>query len=94
MSALEPTCSLLSVEAWRDIGGGWSWNNWHRLRAVPVSLADLKPRDLLKWLRAEGFASPESAGKLAVEDDGYNVVVMTKGTREPLWAIAYGEVQS
>ena len=59
---------------------------------VPVTVADMKPRALFAWLRAQGIASSASAGALAMEDDGYNVVILARGTREPLWAIAYGEV--
>lgn len=81
--------SLLRIDAWREVGGGWTWNNWHKLASVPMSWADMKPRALLRELRAQGYI--EGAGRLAVDDDGYNLVVMAKGTREPLLAIAYGE---
>lgn len=89
----EKLCSLLSIDAWRD-GSSWTWNNWRHMAYVPVGVADMKPRALFNWLRAEGYASASSAGCLAIEDDGYNVVIMDRGTRQPLWAIAYGEVQS
>ena len=34
-----------------------------------------------------GYASK---GRVALEDDGYNVVIVNKSTREPLFAIEYG----
>lgn len=86
-------CSLLSIEAWRD-GSSWTWNSWHRLEYVPADLADLKPRALLKALRDRGTLAHATAGQLAIEDDGYNIVILARGTREPLYAIAYGEVRS
>jgi len=42
-------------------------------------------------MRDAGIITRESRGRVAVEDDGYNVVVMARGTREPLIALAYGE---
>lgn len=85
-------CSLLSIDAWR-YDCGWQWNNWHKVATVPVALADLKPRALLHWLRSFGYLTSASIGTVAIEDDGYNVVILAKGTREPLLAVAYGEVQ-
>lgn len=86
-----PQCSLLSIDAWRE-REGWTWNNWHRLAYVPVTVADMPPRALLAWLRQSGYLSARSAGRVAVEDDGYNVVILARGTREPLFAVAYGEL--
>lgn len=84
-------CSLLSIDAWRD-GSSWTWNNWHKVARVPVALADNTPRALLHWLRSFGYLTSGSAGRVAIEDDGYNIVIVARGTREPLFAIAYGEV--
>lgn len=90
LEAQTKTCSLLSIYAWRD-GSGWTWNNWHKVREVPAAWADLKPRALLKTLRAEcGICA--ARGIWAVDDDGFNIVIMARGTLEPVWAIAYGEV--
>jgi len=84
-------CSLLSIDAWRD-ADSWTWNNWFHIGKVPVTMADMKPRALLRELRARGILTAGSAGQLACEDDGYNVVVIKRSTREPLLAVAYGEV--
>lgn len=86
--------SILSIEAWRNADGGWDWNNWHRVGWYDVAVCDLPPRQLLARLRADGYLAATSAGRVRVEDDGYNVVVLSRGTSEPLFAIAYGEVQS
>lgn len=87
----EPVAQLLSVEAWRAPEGGWDWNSWQRRGMVPVAWCDLKPRALLRNLRAHGLNLPP--GAVCVEDDGYNVEIQARGTREPLYAIAYGEAQ-
>ena len=86
----EPVAPLLSVEAWRE-PEGWTWNNWHKRGTVPLAWCDLSPRALLRNLRAHGLDLPP--GAVCVEDDGYNVEIQARGTREPLYAIAYGEAQ-
>jgi hypothetical protein len=80
---------LLRIDAW-NTPDGWTWNNWHKVGKVPQSVADYKPRQLLQWLRNNHYLSGSSAGTLAIEDDGHNIVIMLKGTREPLLAIEYG----
>ena len=84
----EPVAQLLSVGAWRE-PEGWTWNNWHKRGMVPLAWCDLKPRALLRRLRERGLDLPP--GAVCVEDDGYNVEIQARGTREPLYAIAYGE---
>ena len=78
---------ILSIDAWRE-GSSWTWNQWFtvgELQALPDS-----NRALLKLLRDEGFLTEASKGRVAVEDDQYNLVVLDKGTREPLFAVEYG----
>lgn len=84
----EPRAHVLRIEAWRT-PDGWVWNNWYKRGTVPVSWCGLSPRALLRNLRERGFHIPP--GKCAVEDDGYNIVITKRGTREPLFAVAYGE---
>lgn len=92
MSDTSVTCKVLSIDAWRDPNGGWTWNAWHDT-GKRFELANQSNRAILKWFRAEGMLASGSAGRVAVEDDGYNVVIMAKGTREPLFAIEYGAQQ-
>jgi hypothetical protein len=84
---------LLSIDAWRD-GSGWSWNNWFHVADVPNHWASLTPRALLHRMREAGHLCNGSQGRIAIEDDGYNVVFLARGTREPLLAIEYGSLQS
>lgn len=83
---------ILSIDAWRDCDGGWTWNNWWKCGEAPLAWCDLKPRALFRTLRDAGIITRASRGRVAVEDDGYNVIVMARGTREPVIALAYGEV--
>lgn len=83
------TLNILSIDAWRD-GGSWAWNNWHRVGTVDRALIDVTPRRLFRALRDAGYLSGASAGRVAVDDDGYNVVICDRATREPLFAIEYG----
>ncbi len=84
---------ILSIDAWRD-SGGWTWNNWYKVGEAPLELCNAKPRAILQWMREAGFLSQYSRGKLAIEDDQYNIVILARGTREPLFALEYGVVQS
>lgn len=85
------TFNVLSVEAWRE-GSGWTWNNWFRVGSAPRDVLDMKPRQLLAWARAEGYLTDASRGRVAVRDDGYNLVIIARGTGEPLFAIEYGSI--
>ena len=87
--------AVLSIDAWRDCGGGWSWNAWYRTSVtLPAGVANLSPRRFLRLLRTEGLLSARSAGKVALDDDGYNLTVINRHTREPLFALAYGDALS
>lgn len=87
----EPVARLLSVDAWRDAAGGWFWNSWNVRGFVPLAWCELSPRALMRKLREHGGAYP-APGRCAIEDDGHNVVIVMRGTREPIAAIEYGAV--
>ena len=44
-------------------------------------------RKLFRWFRDAGMLSDGSKGRVTCEDDGYNIVIVNKDTREPLFAI-------
>lgn len=94
MSTDEKKMSVLSIDAWRDPEGGWTWNQWFKVGSISQEDYDLldTPKKILKWLRKEGILAEGTAGLVAIEDDQYNTVVVWKGTRQPLFAIAYGEL--
>lgn len=91
---------VLSIDAWRDAEGGWTWNNWHARGTVTRRefarecnhYTRAGVRRTLRWFRENGYLSAESAGRVALEDDGHNLVVTDRATGEPLFAIEYGAV--
>lgn len=88
------TVSILSVDAWR-YDGGWTWNQWWKVGEI--DLATLEGLDtnrkILAYMRREGYLSAESAGRVTVDDDQYNLVICERGNLMPVFAIAYGEAQ-
>jgi len=83
---------ILSIDAWREPEGGWNWNQWYTVGNIDKSdFENLKTaRATIKWFRESGFISDYSKGRVAIDDDGYNVVVCDKNTHEPVFAIEYG----
>ena len=81
---------ILSIDAWRD-PEGWTWNNWFDVGTfdAPADTLD-SPRKLLRYMRDQGYLSGASIGRVAIEDDQYNVVILDRRTRKPLFAIEYG----
>lgn len=85
---------LLSIDAWR-FDNGWGWNNWHKLEDN-IYWDDEKPmtaRRVLRALRDWGYLTDASKGRLTIEDDGYNYVIVDRKTRKPLLALCYGEYE-
>ena len=84
--------NVLSIDAWNDGDGCWTWNNWVRVGDAPFDAMNWKPRQVLKYLREDiGLLSAASKGRLAVEDDQFNLVIVEKRSRRPLLAIEYGQ---
>ena len=81
---------ILSIDAWR-YDGGWTWNNWFNVGSIEKIPEG--NRRILKMMRDKGYLSEGSKGRVTVDDDGYNVVILDKGTREPLFAIEYGAAE-
>jgi hypothetical protein len=87
---ISQTVNVLSIDAWRNCDNGWDWNDWRKVGRIDVSVCNLPARALLKVMRDEGYLSAYSAGRVAVEDDGYNVVIVQRSDNMPLYAIEYG----
>lgn len=83
------TYRILSIDAWSLEPGAWSWNNWHHVGNFPCELTNKSPRMIFAWLRKAGYLTASSAGKVAIEDDQANLVIVNRITREPLLAIDY-----
>lgn len=81
------TYKVLSIDAWGNPDEGYEWNQW--FNAGEIKLASIEDDDMiLKELQDQGFITDASKGD--IEDDQYNLVVVDKVTREPIFAIEYG----
>ena len=84
--------NVLSIDAWNDGDGCWTWNSWYKVGSAPLEAMHWKPRRVLKYLREDlGLLPGASKGKLAVEDDQFNLVIVEKRSGRPLYAIEYGQ---
>ena len=79
---------ILSVEAW-PYDGSWQWNDWHTVGSIASNEIPESNRKLLRYFRDQGYLTKGSAGRVAVNDDGYNIVI-TERNGKPLYAIEYG----
>jgi hypothetical protein len=84
---LENMFTLLSIEAWADKEQGWQWNNWFRIEENIFIENETSNRKLLSFFRQNGWLGNNSKGKVTVENDGYNIVILDRKTREPLYAL-------
>ena len=81
------TYKVLSIDAWGNPDEGYEWNQW--FNAGEIKLASIEDDDMiLRELQDQGFITDASRGD--IEDDQYNLVVVDKVTREPIFAIEYG----
>jgi hypothetical protein len=80
---------ILSIDAWRECEG-YTWNAWYDAGDIDKNAIHWNARKLLKYFRDNGFLTEKSAGKCAIEDDQYNIVIIERSTRRPLFAIEYG----
>lgn len=83
------TVRVLSIDAWR-YDGGWNWNDWRAVGELPRETIDMSTRNVLRTMRKAGYLTDASKGRVSIEDDGYNIVVMRRHTLEPLFALEYG----
>jgi hypothetical protein len=86
---MNKTYRILSIDAWRECDG-YTWNAWYDVGDIDVDASHWNARKLLKYFRDNGFLSEKSAGKCAIDDDQYNIVIVERSTRRPLFAIEYG----
>lgn len=82
--------NVLSIDAWADGEDSWTWNNWHKVGTCPLSTCDLQPSEIVTFMITEGYLQPGAADLVEVDDVQYNMVIVNKETREPLFALEYG----
>ena len=80
---------VLSIDAWSDPEGGWTWNQWFDVGRIEVDI-EKSDQDLIQSMIDAGYLKPASIGLAEVHDDGFNVVFSNKETGEPVFAIEYG----
>lgn len=89
------TFPVLSIDAWGNEEDGYDWNSWNNVGTIDLDLnLDAENRDIIRYIICAmigaGYLQPIAKEACEVEDDGYNVVIVLKTTREPLFAIEYG----
>lgn len=79
---------VLSIDAWADTEpNSWTWNNWFNAGSVTIPNLDNDLAVLGAMVDAGYITQVKGAD---IEDDQYNLVIVDKETREPLFAIEYG----
>lgn len=87
--------NLLSIDAWADCCGCdceenapqcWTWNSWHCIAKIDFK----SEKELIPYLIAECFLKPAALTECEVENDQYNLIVVQKSNREPIFALEYG----
>jgi hypothetical protein len=83
------TFPVLSIDAWGNQEDGYDWNQWFNVGTIDLDLDD-ENRDIIRAMVNAGYLTAAGLDVAEVEDDGYNIVILDKETREPIFAIEYG----
>ena len=83
------TFPVLSIDAWGNQEDGYDWNQWFHVGTIDIDLDD-ENRDIIRAMVNAGYLTKAGLDVAEVEDDGYNIVILDKETREPVFAIEYG----
>ena len=83
------TFPVLSIDAWAEPDGGWTWNQWFNVGNIDLDL-DAEDRQIIQAMVNAGYLTSAALESAVVEDDDYNIVILDKETREPVFAIEYG----
>ena len=91
------TVNVFSIDAWADGPEeyrGWTWNNWFKVGTCDLDTFPESDTDRLAWFVSEGYVSERALTECEIDDDQHNFVIVNAETREPLFAVAYGEALS
>jgi hypothetical protein len=83
------TFPVLSIDAWGNPEEGYEWNQWFHVGSIDLDINN-EDQDVIQLMIDGGYLKEGSKGLGEVEDDGFNLVILDKTTREPLFAIEYG----
>ena len=82
------TLPVLSIDAWGNQQDGYDWNQWFNVGTIDLDL-DAENREIIRAMVNAGYLTKAGLDVAEVEDDGYNIVIVDKETREPVFAIEY-----
>ena len=81
------TYKVLSIDAWGNQEDGYEWNSWHNVGTIELdSIED--NTSIVRVMYRQGFITDMRLAD--IEDDEWNIVIVDKATREPVFAIEYG----
>ena len=81
---------ILSIDAWKDITGSWTWNDVYTIGHIESE--DLEPlttnQKLLKYMRDNGFLGHRSQGLVKIESDDSYITFLNRSNDCPFLAIS------
>lgn len=80
---------ILSIDAWAEPEGGWTWNDWSQIGTITKEEFEAI-ESYLKWFKDNGYTTTTDKRKVAIDDDQYNIVLCDAKDMRPLYAIEYG----
>ena len=83
------TFPVLSIDAWGNLEDGYEWNQWFHVGSIDLDL-DAENREIIQAMVNAGYLTALALESAEVEDDDYNLVIVDRETREPVFAIEYG----
>ena len=82
------TFPVLSIDAWGNLEDGYEWNQWFNVGSIDLDL-DAEDRQIIQAMVNAGYLTALALESAEVEDDDYNLVIVDRETREPVFAIEY-----
>jgi hypothetical protein len=83
---------VLSIDAWGNQEDGYDWNSWHKVGMIDLDLNLDADRDIIRAMVSAGYLTATGLDVCDIDDDGFNIVIVDKETREPVFAIEYGSI--
>jgi hypothetical protein len=81
---------VLSIDALGNQEDGYDWNSWHKVGTIDLDLNLDADRDIIRAMVNAGYLTATGLDVCDIDDDGFNIVIVDKETREPVFAIEYG----
>ena len=83
---------ILSIDAWAEPEGGWTWNQWFHVGDIDKADFEALKTDkqTAVWFHENGFTTNADMRSITIDDDQYNVCICEKKSGRPIFAIEYG----